>query len=392
MEAFCVGTFLALYLNAKLKACSDYHTSLWKLIVVLSPIAGAAFIAASVGVDHVGALLFFSSNVMPSLKSTMNNDAWLVDAPFSQITTSANETWYLLTVVLLHQNHHFQDVLLSIPLGVLIGLLAYRTHYVSLFNYHTNHLYLPWSSLHRSTNLTAPTVPIARDAKPGYRFKSKYRHKTAVAWPRRPESQGWDRGQETGTVGLDGSGDGKTGRSRRSRPPRTLKRGIMRQSMFPVRRERSIDGVRSRDNISSITEGPPLMTPATRAAEHSTPPGPPDSAATSRYYDPPERGVTPIMTPATRAAQYSPPQPKPNSAATSHYFDCPGRGVTPIMTPNTRTSGYLTPRGPPNSATTSRYFESSRRDVPSAGTPNSGSPGRVAVDDWAHGGRPSDMV
>ena len=59
MEAFCVGTFLSLYLNAKLKACSDYHTSFWKLMVVLSPTVGAAFIAASVAVDHVGANLFF---------------------------------------------------------------------------------------------------------------------------------------------------------------------------------------------------------------------------------------------------------------------------------------------------------------------------------------------
>ena len=71
MEAFYVGTFLALYLNAKLKACSDYHTSLWKLMVVLCPIVGAAFIAASVAVDHVGALLCFSSTVTLSLKSIM---------------------------------------------------------------------------------------------------------------------------------------------------------------------------------------------------------------------------------------------------------------------------------------------------------------------------------
>lgn len=63
IEAFCAGVFLSLYLNAKLKACSDYHTSFWKLIVVLSPIVGAAFIAASVVVDHVGTLLCFSSGV-----------------------------------------------------------------------------------------------------------------------------------------------------------------------------------------------------------------------------------------------------------------------------------------------------------------------------------------
>ena len=263
---------------------------------------------------------------------------------------------YLLTLALLHQNHHFHDVVLSIPIGVLVGLLAYRTHYVSIFNYHTNHLYLPWSSLHRSTNLTAPTVPIARDAKPGYRFKSKYRHKTAVAWPRRPETQGWDRGQETGTVGLDGTGDGKSGRSRRSRLPRTVKKGIMRQSMFPVRRACSIDAMRSRDNISPMTDGPPVMTPATRTARYSTPRGPPNSAATSHSLDSPGRDIATAMNLATKAAECSTPPRPPNRAAMSRYFDSPGKDVAP------------------------------------AATPNSGSPGRVAVDDWVCGGRPSDMV
>ena len=70
MEAFCVGVYLSLYLNAKLKACSDYHTSFWKLVVVLSPIVGAAFIAASVAVDHVSAHLCFSNTVSLFSKSS----------------------------------------------------------------------------------------------------------------------------------------------------------------------------------------------------------------------------------------------------------------------------------------------------------------------------------
>ena len=78
IEAFCAGVFLSLYLNAKLKACSDYHTSFWKLMVVLSPIVGAAFIAASVVVDHVGTLLCISITVLKSGHQTMNHDAWQV--------------------------------------------------------------------------------------------------------------------------------------------------------------------------------------------------------------------------------------------------------------------------------------------------------------------------
>ena len=227
---------------------------------------------------------------------------------------------YLLTVVFLYQNHHFHDVVLSIPIGVLVGLLAYRTHYMSIFNYHTNHLYLPWSSLHRSVNATAPTAPIARDTKPDYRFNSKFRHKTAVAWPRREETQAWDNGQETGTIGLDGTGDGKPGRSRRRRIPQTLKKGIMRQSMFPNRAPKPNEAVRSSDCIPPMIEVRHPMTPAGRAAEHST------------------------------------------------------------------------PRRPQNSAATGHGSESPRRDVPPAMTPNTRGVERVAVDDWHHGGRPSDMV
>lgn len=210
---------------------------------------------------------------------------------------------YLLTVALLHQNHHFHDVVLSIPIGVLVGLLAYRSHYVSIFNYHTNHLYLPWSSLHRSANLTAPTLPKAGDAKRGYRFGSQFRNKTAVAWPRRPKTQSWDEGQETGIVGLDGTGNAKPGRSKRNRLPGMVRKGRMRQSMFPIRRVQSTDAVRSCDCGPPMTEGPHLMTTATRAAEYSTPKGPPNCAATSHDIGFPERDVAPAISPNTRTAE-----------------------------------------------------------------------------------------
>ena len=230
-------------------------------------------------------------------------------------------------------------------------------------------------------------MPIARDVKPGYRFKSRYRHKTAVAWPRRPETQVWDRGQETGTVGLDGTGDGKSARSRRSRLPRTVKKGIMRQSIFPVRRGRSIGAVGSKDNVAPMTDGPPLMTPAKRTAGYLPLRAPPNSAATSRHFDSPMRDVTPVMTPTTRAAEVS-----PNIAATSHSLDSPGRDIATAMNLATRAAEHSTPPKPPNSAAMSYYCGSPRRDVVPAATPISGGPGRVAVDDWVCGGRPSDMV
>lgn len=216
---------------------------------------------------------------------------------------SSKALQYLLTVVFLYQNHHFHDVVLSIPIGVLVGLLAYRTHYMSIFDYHTNHLYLPWSSLHRSVNCTAPTTPIVPDTKPSYRFKSKFRHKTAVAWPRREETQGWDNGQETGTVGLDGAKDGKPGRSRRSRVPRALKKGMIRQSMIPKGRQKSNDAVRSIAGISPMIEVRHLMTPAGRAAECLAPRATQNSAATGHGLEFPRRDVPPAMTPNTRHAE-----------------------------------------------------------------------------------------
>ena len=51
--AFAVGVFLSLYLNAKLKAFADYHTSLWKVVVVLLPLVSAALIAGGLMIDHV---------------------------------------------------------------------------------------------------------------------------------------------------------------------------------------------------------------------------------------------------------------------------------------------------------------------------------------------------
>lgn len=53
--ATTVSVFLALYLNAKLKAFSDYQTSQWKMIAVLSPLGGAGCVAGLLVIDGVRA-------------------------------------------------------------------------------------------------------------------------------------------------------------------------------------------------------------------------------------------------------------------------------------------------------------------------------------------------
>lgn len=145
-ESFFVGTFLALYLNAKLKGFSDYHTGFWKLLAVMLPLFGACYIAGTLVIDR---------------------------------------------------NHHVHDILLSAPWGVLVAFLAYRSHYASVFNYRTNHLPLPWSGSRQSLR---PTIP-APETGHGDNL-------TAVTWPRKPVEHSFDGNSQQATgLGLDGAAD-----------------------------------------------------------------------------------------------------------------------------------------------------------------------------------------
>lgn len=172
-ESFFLGTFLALYLNAKLKAFSDYHTGMWKWLAVMLPVFGSCLMAGTLVVDG---------------------------------------------------NHHVHDILLSIPWGVLVALLAYRSHYASVFDYRTNHLPLPWSASRRSLHPTTPA--------PGTECGDNL---AAVTWPRERVEHSFDggggrRGQRAGGgAGLEL--DGAVERSRRG--PGDISRGRLRQSIFP---------------------------------------------------------------------------------------------------------------------------------------------------------------
>lgn len=170
-ESFFLGTFLALYLNAKLKAFSDYHTGFWKWLAVMLPLFGACLIAGTLVVDR---------------------------------------------------NHHAHDILLSIPWGVLVALLAYRSHYASVFDYRTNHLPLPWSASRRSLDPETPAAGTERGD-----------NLAAVTWPREAARQGFESGRRKhrgGGLGLDGAGERST---RRRRVSGDVSRGRLRQSIFP---------------------------------------------------------------------------------------------------------------------------------------------------------------
>ena len=88
-NSFAAACFISLYLNAKLKAFAHKRSYFWKLVIVLAPLIAASVISSSVIIDR---------------------------------------------------NHHTHDVLLSIPIGVIFGCLAYRAQYRSMFHSRTNHI------------------------------------------------------------------------------------------------------------------------------------------------------------------------------------------------------------------------------------------------------------
>lgn len=109
------------------------------------------------------------------------------------------------------QNHHVHNVLLSIPIAIVVALLSYRAHYVSVFDYTTNHVHLPWSSSHRSLH---PSLPEAFNASSQPRKRASRfhycRNMAAVAWPRKEMTQESDMEQGSRAVipGFTGVAEG----------------------------------------------------------------------------------------------------------------------------------------------------------------------------------------
>ncbi|KAL8711331.1 MAG: hypothetical protein Q9220_004228 [cf. Caloplaca sp. 1 TL-2023] len=113
-SAFAIGCFLALYLNAKLKAFSANRTPFWKHIAVASPLIGSAMIGKVRLRENVRSELSTSSQVSPGC-------IYLLIIYHSQATTPV----ILITSALL---------------GTACGLIAYRSTYCAVFDYNQNHL------------------------------------------------------------------------------------------------------------------------------------------------------------------------------------------------------------------------------------------------------------
>ncbi|RYP46227.1 hypothetical protein DL768_007546 [Monosporascus sp. mg162] len=86
---FAGMVFLYLYLNAKLKVFSNYHPSMWKLVVLYLPILLACIISGLLTVD---------------------------------------------------QSHNWYDIVAGAVIGIVFAFSAYRMVYASIWDYHTNHI------------------------------------------------------------------------------------------------------------------------------------------------------------------------------------------------------------------------------------------------------------
>ena len=104
------------------------------------------------------------------------------------------------------QNHHARDIILTIPIGLICGILSYRAHYYSAFSYLTNHIPLPYSY-----------------SKKPYRFPFRRRDQDqgivemqngeflAVEWPRETDERTMRDGSRDRRGGIDHSRNLGTG-------------------------------------------------------------------------------------------------------------------------------------------------------------------------------------
>jgi len=83
------AVYLCLYLNAKMKVFANYHTPMWKLLVLLLPILAAVLLVGTLIVDNT---------------------------------------------------HSWWDVVAGSTIGTLMALAAFRMVYASLFNWRLNHI------------------------------------------------------------------------------------------------------------------------------------------------------------------------------------------------------------------------------------------------------------
>jgi len=91
-SAFAAAIFITLYLNAKLKVFADHAPDFWAFMVTMAPLLGASLLSGSMYVTH---------------------------------------------------QHHAHEIVFGMIIGLVLGALAYRTSYASMYDFRYNHIPLP---------------------------------------------------------------------------------------------------------------------------------------------------------------------------------------------------------------------------------------------------------
>ncbi|CAG8982847.1 hypothetical protein HYALB_00006657 [Hymenoscyphus albidus] len=104
-NSFASGSFTILYLNAKLKTFSDHGSHFWIMMVTISPLLVASLVSGSMYTSY---------------------------------------------------QHHANDIVFGMVIGLSFGILAYRSVYTSVFDFRRNHIPLMLPSRPIESSATAP--------------------------------------------------------------------------------------------------------------------------------------------------------------------------------------------------------------------------------------------
>ncbi|TVY17104.1 Lipid phosphate phosphatase 1 [Lachnellula arida] len=102
-NSFAAAIFTSLFLNAQLKVIADHASTIWALTATIAPLVGASLIAGSVYMSH---------------------------------------------------QHHADDVVFGIIIGLSIGIFSFRSRYTAVLDFRFNHIPLPPHTTYTTTFFT----------------------------------------------------------------------------------------------------------------------------------------------------------------------------------------------------------------------------------------------
>ncbi|KAL8795656.1 MAG: hypothetical protein Q9195_001894 [Heterodermia aff. obscurata] len=167
-SAFASATYLALYLNAKFKSFSNYQTSFWKTLCVVTPLFGAGLIGTGMIIDCVS---FHPASTFKLIREASDPSRTVADQPT--------------------QSHHTHDVIMSMFIGIFFGFLAYRAQFHSVLDYRNNHIPLPLRGQTLSFKPTDASINAAAEPTENYKGDGEIAHGPNSSRPDRHLPVSW---------------------------------------------------------------------------------------------------------------------------------------------------------------------------------------------------------